>query len=171
MRAGIGLLSLLIGVAFIFYLSFGYGKNGGYEGQVLQSGKVANQQAQQMSGRDENNMPVGDSIVLEDEMVGNELRGEKVVSVVAGGAFATAYGLQPGDEIIQAEQMDLRGSDAGMAKALVVESYSKNSPLVIRRNGQEMTLNPNTPLSQDHSGLFAKPGEVVDPNAVAVPTH
>jgi hypothetical protein len=170
MRAGIGLLSLLIGVAVIFYISFGYGKHG-YEGEVLEQGKVANQQVQQMAGKDANNVPVGDSIVLEDDMVGSELRGEKVVSVVTGGAMATAYGLQAGDDIVQAEQMDLRGSDGGMAKALVVESYSKNSPLVIRRGGQQMTLNPNTPLSQDHQGLFAKPGTVIDPNSIAIPTH
>jgi hypothetical protein len=58
-----------------------------------------------------------------------------------------------------------------MAKSMVIESYSRNTPLVIRRNGQEMTLNPNTPLSKDHQGLFAKPGTVIDPNAIAIPTH
>ena len=166
MRAGIGLLSLLIGVAILFYISFG-GPHGGEVGSTLQAGKNAREQAQQISGKDENDVPVDQSIVLDDVLAGSELRAVKVVSVVPGGPMATAYGLQAGDEIIQAEQMDLRGSDPPTARALVVESYSKNSPLVIRRNGQEITLTPDTALTHFHPGMFAKPGAVANPNSSA----
>ena len=176
MRFGFGLISLLLAAGIIFYLSFGYGKHGGYEGEVLHQGKELGAQAQQLTGKDENNMSAQDSIVLEDVMSGSELRGEKVVSLVPGGPMITAYGLQPGDQVIQAEQMDLRGSDGSLAKTLVVESFSKNQPLVVMRNGQELTLNPvNTPLTQHHLDDFGKiganPTNLAIPQAQSIPTH
>jgi hypothetical protein len=176
MRFGFGLISLLLAAGIIFYLSFGYGKHGGYEGEALYQGKVLGSQAQQLNGKDENNISAQDSIVLEDVMAGSELRGEKVVSLIPGGPMATAYGLEPGDQVIQAEQMDLRGSDGSLAKTLVVESYSKNQPLVVLRNGQELTLNPvNTPLTENHLNDFSKIGanqtNLIIPQGQSIPTH
>jgi hypothetical protein len=174
MRFGIGLISILLAAAIIFYVSFGYGKHGGYEGEVLHQGRDLREQAAQLAGKDENNMTAQDSIVLDDVMSGSELRGEKVVSLVPGGPMITAYGLQPGDQIIQAEQMDLRGSDAGLARSLIVESYSKNQPLVVMRNGQEMTLNPvNSALTEHHLDMFqhTNSGVVPLPQGQSIPTH
>jgi hypothetical protein len=150
MRAGIGLLTILIAVAVIFYLSFG-GKNGGYEGQVLNQGRTAESQASQFSG---NNHPE-DSIVMDEEMSGNELRGLKVTTLTPAGIMESAYGLKVGDIIIQANQLDLRGSDAGLAKSLVIEGYDRNQPLIVRRDDKELTLAPtNTALSKTRPDLF-----------------
>jgi hypothetical protein len=182
MRAGIGLLSLLIAIAIIFYISFGMGGRG-YEGQVLDAGKTARDQANQLGGKDENGMKAEDSIVMDEIMNGSELRRLKVTSLVAGGPMQKAYGLMPGDEIIQADQLELRGQDPGMAKSLVFSGYGQNMPLVIDRNGQQMTLNPDTAITKAHPGDFAKPGSILNPNSIpnsssiptvpsqAVPTH
>ncbi len=114
MRAGIGLLGLLIGAAVIFWISFGpMGGNAkhGYEGTVLNEGKKAREQANQISGHDENGVPVSESIKLDEVDVDGHLRRLKVVSVVAGGPFATAYGLQAGDEITEVDGLDVRDND------------------------------------------------------------
>ncbi len=157
MRAGIGLLALLIAAGIIFYLSFG-GKNGGYEGQVLNQGRTAGEEAAQFSGQEHPE----DSITLADDMVGNELRGLKVTGVTPGGIMDKTYGILIGDIIIQANQMDVRGSDSAMAKAMVAEGFSRNQDLVVKRDQQELTLRPkDTALSKARPDLFPK----------SVPTH
>jgi hypothetical protein len=155
MRAGIGLLSLLIAAALIFYISFG-GKNGGYEGQVLKQGAVARDEASQLNGKDQNNVRVDESITFDDVMTGNELRGLKVTSVMTGGPMDSAYGLKVGDEITEANQLDLRGSDSGTAKAMVYEGYSRNQHLVVMRDGHEITIAPkNTAFTKARPDLFS----------------
>lgn len=177
MRAGIGLLTLLIGAAIIFYVAFG-GKDGGVVGTDLKAGKIAQDQVNQMGGKDENGMKAEDSIVMNEIMSGSELRRLSVVSLVPGGPMESAYGLMAGDEIVQANQLELRGMDPGLAKSWVITGYASNQPLMILRNGQPMTLNPNTAITKYHPKDFAKPGTVVDPNSVpkiptgqAVPSH
>ncbi len=157
MRAGIALLSILIAVGVIMYISFG-GKNGGYEGQVLNQGRAARRETNQLAGHDHPEQ----SIVLDDDMVGNELRGLKVTGVTAGGVMESVYGVKVGDEIIEANQLQLRGSDSGTAKAMVIEGYGRNQDLIVRRSDQDMTLKPkNTPLSKLNPSLLPK----------SIPTH
>ena len=175
MRAGLGLLSLLIVAAIIFYVAFG-GKSGGVVGTDLKAGKEARDQVNQLGGKDENGMKADDSIVMEEIMSGSELRRLKVVSVVPGGPMEAAYHLMPNDEIIQANQLELRGMDPSLAKTWVITGYSSNQPLIISRNGQEMTLTPDTAITKMHPNEFGKPGTTVNPNSVltppqAVPSH
>jgi len=179
MRAGIGLLSILIVAAIIFYVAFG-SVNGkpGYVPTVLNAGKQGRDQANQLGGKDENGMKAEDSIVMEEIMSGSELRRLKVVSVVAGGPMQAAYGLQPNDEIIQANQLELRGMDPALAKSWVITGYAQNQPLIIERNGQSMTLTPDTAITRAHPREFGKPGVTVDPNSAPalpkgqpIPTH
>jgi membrane-associated protease RseP (regulator of RpoE activity) len=158
MRAGIGLLSLLLAVAIILMVMFS-GPHGGYVPTVINTGQTARQQANQISGRDENGMPVKDSIVLEEDSSGGQLRGMVVKSVVSTGPMATAYGLKAGDEIVQVWGLRVRDqNDPGMVKAQIYESYGRNQPLVIQRDGQELTLTPNSPLTKAFPGQFGAPG-------------
>ncbi len=169
MRAGIGLLALLIGACVIFWISFGpMGGNAkhGYEGEVLTQGKNAQQQANQVSGHDENGVPVSESIKLEEVDVDGHLRRLKVNSVVAGGPFDTAYKLRAGDEITEIGDMNVRDNDNGdLAKALVYEAYGRNQPLSVQRDGRTVKMTPDSPLTQFHPEMFGKPG------ATAVPSH
>ncbi len=165
MRAGIGLLSILIAAAIIFYVSFG-GDKGGETGATLREGKKAQEQANQLSGRDANGVPAGESIKLDAVNVDGHLKRLKVVSVVAGGPFDAAYGLKAGDEISEIGGLDVgMNDDAGLAEAQVVEAYGRNQPLTIRRVEQKITLTPKSPLSDFHPENFGKPG------AVAIPSH
>jgi len=166
MRAGIGLLSILIVAAIIFYVSFG-GKQGGLVGTEMKAGKDAREQSSQISGRTEDGIPIDQTIVLDEIDVGGEFRRVKVVSIVPKTPMDTAYGLMANDEITHVGGWGVRdNNDYGLAKAKVVEAYGRNETLTILRNGQEMTLTPDTVLTKMHPNLFGKPGITVDPNAV-----
>ncbi len=166
MRAGLGLLSILIAAAIIFYVSFG-GPGGGVEGNALHKGKDMREQANQLTGHDENGVPAGESIKLDAVDDGDgHLRRLKVVSVVAGGPFDTAYKLKAGDEITEVAGLNVRdNNDAGLAEAQVVESYQRNQPLTVMRGDQKLTLTPDSPLTHFNPGEFGKP------TTPAIPTH
>src|SRR5436309_6462897 len=139
MRAGIGILSLLVAVAIIRFVSFS-GPGGGYVTTVVSKGQNAQSQAEQLSGRDENGMSAEQSIMLEERDAGGRLHGLVVKAIMPMGPMALTYGLVPGDEIVEVGQMRVRDYDIELMKALTYEAYSKNQPLVIVRNGQELKL-------------------------------
>jgi hypothetical protein len=166
MRAGIGLLSLLIGVAIIFYLSYG-GKNGGYDGAAMKAGKEAREQASQISGRTEDNVPIADTIKLDEVDDSNgQFKRLKVLSITPGTPMDTAYGLKVNDEITRVGDMGVNdNNDAGLAKALVIEAFQRNEPLVVLRNNVETKLTPDSALTHFHPNIFGTPGTTVTPGA------
>ncbi len=169
MRAGIGLLSLLIAAAIIFYISFG-GKNGGYEGTVMKQGAKAHDEAGQIAGKTEDNVPIADTIKLEEHDVGGQFRSVTVVSIIPQTPMDTAYGLKAGDEILRVGDWGVSdNNDFGLAEAKVDQAYQENSPLLVLRNGQQLTLTPNTPMTQMNPKLFGKPGTTIVPGGVAAP--
>ena len=169
MKAGFGLLSLLIVAAIIFWVSFGpMGKNApnGVEGQALQKGQEAREAVNAVGGKDESGVPVDESIVTDEIDVDGQFRRIKVVSVVPGGAFATAYGLQANDEITENNGMKVSdNNDYGLAKAQLVDAYSHAWPLTVVRAGQTIKLTPVTGMTKLHPEDFGKPG------SQAVPSH
>ena len=170
--AGFGLLGLLIVAGIIFWISYGpMGKNApnGYVGQVQKSGQEARDEANQISGHDDNGVPVSESIKTDEVDVGGQFRRIKVVSVVPGGPFDTAFKLQPNDEISEIAGLPVNmNNDYGLAQAQLYESVARNQPLTVLRNGQKMTVTPDTALSKYHPDLFGKPGTT---GGVAVPSH
>ena len=168
MRAGFGLLSILVVATIIFWVSFGPTGNGthGYVNQVLKSGKEGRDQASQISGHDADGVPVSESIKTEELDVGGHFRRIKVVSLVPGGAFETAFKLRPGDEVSEIGGLPVdMNNDYGLAQAQLYESIARNQPLTVVRGGQKVTLTPDAALTQMHPNLFGAPG------ATAVPTH
>jgi hypothetical protein len=158
MRAGIGILSVLITVAIILFVSFS-GPGGGYVTTVVSKGQNAQSQAQQLSGRDDNGMTAEQSIMLEENAAGGRLHGLVVKAIMPMGPMATTYGLVKGDEITEVGPMRVRDENNGdLMKSLTYEAYQRNWPLVIIRNGQELKLSPNSPLTSAHPNLFAAPG-------------
>jgi hypothetical protein len=160
MRVGIGILSILIVVAIILMVSFS-GPGGGYVPTVIKAGNVANSQASQMAGKDENDVKAQDSIALVEDMPGNRLHGLIVKNILPGGPMETAYGLKIGDEITGTAELSFKGdTDSELDKTLVYSAYQENKPLVILRNGEELKLNPSGALTSAHPGMFAAPGAV-----------
>jgi hypothetical protein len=161
MRVGLGILSILICIAIILFVAFS-GPGGGYVPTVLKAGASGQSQASQISGRDDNGMTAQASIVLDEKSSGGRLQSLTVRTVVPTGPMATVYGLMPGDEITEVGQMKVRdgNNDGELMKALVYEAYQRNQSLVVIRGGQELQLNPNSPLTAAHPNLFNAPGAV-----------
>ena len=171
MRAGIGLVSILMVVGIILMVAFS-GPHGGYVPTVINAGNSGQQQAGQISGHDENGTPVSDTIALtEQDSSDGQLRGLTVKNVLPTSPMVTSYGLMIGDEITEIGGLALRDnfSDPELAKDEVYEAYSQNKSLTILRAGQQLTINPNTALSTAHPGYFPKPGTTVTGDAPPTP--
>jgi type II secretory pathway component PulC len=145
MKGAFGLVSLLVVVGLMFYM---FTKN---TGTVMDKSKDARKDAAQFAGQDEDGVKARDSITLEAVHTGGgKFHGMSVKTLMPGGPMEKYYGLRVGDEIIQANQLDLKDYE-DMAKALVEESYSRKTPIVVMREGQRVTLpiegKPATPQS------------------------
>lgn len=167
--AGFGLLGLLVVAAIIFWISFGPlggGAKNGYVGTVLTKGKEGRDQASQISGHDETGVPVSESIKVDEVDVDGHFRRIKVLSVVPGGPFDTAYKLKVGDEVSEIGGLGVdMNDDFKLAEARLYESIQRVEPLTVVRQGQKLTLTPDTALTQLNPGLFGKAG------SSAVPSH
>lgn len=142
MRAIFGLVSLLVVVAIMAYL-FSI-----YDIPVAKQGKIAQQQAQQLSGHDQDGTPAGQTITLDADYRNNKLSDLVVKSVVPGGAMDRFYGFQAGDKILTIGNYDVdTNDDFELAKAnLVQEGFEKGMPVTVIRNGQKLQLpQPNRP--------------------------
>jgi hypothetical protein len=150
MRAGFGLLSLLIVAALCMYLTFGTKAHPGYDATVLEKGRVAAREASQLSGRTEDQVPIANTFKLEEVDSGGQFRRVKVVSVDPGTPMATIYGLKPGDEITKVGDLGVAdNNDFGLAEANIQEAYQRNEAMTILRDGEQMTLIPaNSPISK-----------------------
>lgn len=145
MRAIFGLVSLLVVVAIMAYL-FSI-----YDIPVAKQGKIAQQQARQLSGHDEDGTAADQTIKLDADLRNNKLADLIVTSVVPGGAMDRFYGFQAGDKIITIGDMDIStisNDDFEMAKAqLLQEGFEKGKPVTVIRSDQKLQLPlPNRPV-------------------------
>jgi S1-C subfamily serine protease len=141
--AGLGLIALLLGVGLMFYLMYGGAGPGGtsYMQQVGNARKDANQQVNQMSGRDEQGNRASNATQLSVETSGGKTRGIKVDSIGPESAIAKAYGLKAGDVITGFGPLGVDDiTDADGAAAQLDDAFARKMALSIRRDGKEMTL-------------------------------
>jgi hypothetical protein len=118
----------------------------------LETGKKAQDQAQQISGRGEDGRAMTDSFKTAPENKNGRLEALDVTAVTPGGAAEQYYGLKKGDRIIeittQAGLEKMNGasilSDPEMAKISVQSAFQASWPIVVMRNGRQITL-PATP--------------------------
>jgi hypothetical protein len=178
MRAGFGLLSILIVAALCMYLTFGTKAHPGYDATVMEKGKVARQEADQISGKTADDVPIKTTFKLEEVDSGGQFKRVKVSSVDPGTPMATVYGLKAGDEITRVGDLGVTdNNDFGMAEANIQEAYQRNETLTIVRNGEQMTLTPtNSPLSKMGFNSITKSvapaiPQVVTPPGQAVPSN
>lgn len=141
MRGIIGgglLLALLIGIAIWAYAW------GTHTATVAKKGQETKQQAEQISGRGPDGQSAENSVKLDPKKRGDKLDALVVTDVTPGGAMDQYFHLQKGDEIIQIGQFTVRDYPTGedMAEAGVFEAAQRQQPLVVRRNGQTVTLTP-----------------------------
>ncbi len=171
MRAGIGLVSILVVVAIILIVAFS-GPGGGYVPTVINAGNTGKQQAAQISGRDDSGTPVSDTIALvEQDSADGHLRGLTVKTILPTSPMVTSYGLMAGDVITEIGGLSIRDQDPELEKDLVYEAYGHNQSLTILRNGQQLTINPDTALTTAHPNYFPKPGTTVTGDAPPQPTQ
>jgi C-terminal processing protease CtpA/Prc len=168
---GVGLLALLLGVALIFYLMFASGGKGSV-GQALQVQKETQSFGNEISGKDAEGKLVTQSIVFDAGA-----KGIVVQSVTAGGAFATKYGLQAGDVILEIGPLVAKdqAADNHTADAYLRDAYARSEPLVVQRAGQRVTLpivqtgvNPGTLQRTTPRGQLE---DILKRKAEDVPTH
>jgi hypothetical protein len=150
MRAGVGLLSLLIVAAICMYLTFGTKSHPGYDATVMEQGKKAREEANQVSGRTADSVPIMNTFQMEEVDSGGQFKRVKVVSIDPGTPMETVYGLKAGDEITRVGDMGVAdNNDYGLAVATIQEAYQRNEPLTVLRNGEHMTLTPtSSPISK-----------------------
>ncbi len=143
MRGMFGLVSLLIGALIVAYLW------AQHTSVVVKSAGPVRDQAQQLSGHSVDGTSAADSIKTEPvNDPGGRLKALRVVDVTPGGGMETFYGLQKGDRItmLGALPVDMN-NDYGLSTAMLLDSYEKMQPLVVIRNGQEVTLPITAPSS------------------------
>lgn len=170
MRAIFGLVSLLVTVGIIMWLFSMFSI------PAAREGKKAQDEVRQMSGRGEDGQAAIHSFKVEPQLRGNQLQALEVTDVTPGGALAS-YGLQKGDQIIQVNGTkvgDLSNNDAELAKAQIHDAFRASQPLVVLRNGRQITLpqgdgvSPPAPGAQN-TGSPA-PLDSIN-NSIKIPTH
>jgi len=137
MRAGIGLIGLLLAVGLVFYLMFGGPGNPGSVRTDLEAKKQADTFVNQISGKDAKGELATDSISIE---AGS--RGILVKTVEPGGAFAQHFGIQPNDVILDIGPLDAKtqATDDETAKAFLHRAYAQGWQLVVQRGAERVTL-------------------------------
>lgn len=159
-----GLIGLLIVVFVIMYLQAENAQT------VLTAAKPMQQTAQRLAGEDSNGMKVADSITLDPVASGSRTDALLVKAIVPQGPMAMYFGLQAGDQIIEVGPQRVRDiGDDELAKDLVLESRARAWPLVIIRNGTEMTLPAGKPASPT-PGL-SSPGQSATPGNAPAPDN
>ncbi len=146
MRGAFGLVSLLVAVGIMLYL---FAK---YDIPIAREGQKTTEQVQQISGRGPDGVPVSQSIVLEPQERSGKLVSVVVTSLTPGGPMEKYYGLRPNDQITQVNGIGLdilAGTDVQQAKNFVAEAYQRSQPLLVVRDGQQITLPQpaGTPMS------------------------
>lgn len=163
MRAGIGLVALLLGVGLMVYI---FAQS---EIPKIKAGEAAKKEVRQYAGYGQDSAPATESFTATAEMRGGgRIKSLTVTTVTPGGAMDTFYNLQPGDEIIEIAGMtlDALSNDEETARILVAsEGYQKKQPLTVIRAGQKMTL----PVSATPPGPAAAPQAATSTPAPVTP--
>lgn len=134
MKGAFGLVSLLVVVGLMFYM---FTKN---TGTVVKKSENARRDAAQFAGQDTDGVKAKDSIELDPvHTPGGKFRAMRVKTLMPGGPMAKYYGLRVGDEIVQANQLDLKDYE-DLATPMVLESYSRKTPIIVMRDDQRVTL-------------------------------
>ena len=142
MRLLFGLVSLMICLVIVAYVWSTFTE------KTDEVTTPVRNQAEQLSGRSADGVPVADSIQTEEATdQRGYFKGLKVTEVTPGGGMQTMYGLQRDDVIVSVESLTVNElTSAASMKSFLVEAYQKSGPLIVIRNGQRITL-PEKPAT------------------------
>jgi S1-C subfamily serine protease len=153
------------------YLTFGTKSHPGYDATVMEQGNKAREEANQVSGRTADSVPIANTIHTEEVDSGGQFKRVKVDSIDAGTPMETVYGLKAGDEITRIGDMGVAdNNDYGLAVAELDEAYQRNETLTILRNGEQMVLTPSSSPISKLLGVTKPPAPAI-PQAVAPATQ
>ena len=132
---GLGLVALLVVVAILLLLYVRIAI------PIAKTGQTIKPQVQQLAGTDENGTRVSSTYELK-AVFG---RGLKVIDMAPNSAMRRYYGLEKGDLIVVVNArggvpMTIKETDADTLKEFVAAAYQEKQPLVIERNGKQITL-------------------------------
>jgi len=147
MRAGLGLVGLLICIGVIVWIM---GKSTlPHTQEVLKQKEKAEQTLRPIAGLSrDGSMKFSDSLELQTESSGGKISSVDVTKVVPGGPADTDYGLKEGDAIIQIGELPVKDnvqSESDAMGQIVQFGYERSAPLTILRDGNKMTLSPRAP--------------------------
>jgi hypothetical protein len=141
MRMAFGLVSLLVGVGLMFLFFYQI------EVPQIEVGHDAQQQVQQLAGRDENGVPVEQTYTLQAETrPDGKLKDLLVTHLNLGTPMESYFGLKEKDQIVSAIgqggfQTDFGGSDDEEgAKLAVRDAYALKGKIIVLRGGERLTL-------------------------------
>jgi C-terminal processing protease CtpA/Prc len=172
MRAAVGLVGILICLGVVVWM---LGTKGGildHEKTVIDTGNRATEQVNQIAGRDSTTgEPANQSATLEMQQTNGRTDSILVTSLTADGAYAKFWGLKRNDLITEIGPIPVKGeamNDKDASNSLL-DAYQHRYQLVIMRDGQKMTLQP-----QDSTAKPAKSGDPLSNQLDAIqkiPTH
>jgi hypothetical protein len=161
MRAGLGLVGLLICIGVIVWIM--YAVEIPYNQSAISAGQKATAQANQFAGNStDGTMRFDDSVSLDLQSSGGRTNSILVTKVVPLGPAATFYGLMKGDSIIEIGPLSVRDSVQSNedAKAFVMDAYQRQYSLVVIRNDQKITLPlPTRPAASPAPAAAKKSGD------------
>jgi hypothetical protein len=147
MRAGIGMLSVLIVVAIMFWFYFGPGGPGGASNMqtILNAKEQAERQANQFSGRDARGKQVSLTFTFRLVPGAQRIKGAEVTAIDADSVLATKYGLQVGDVIIEVGYIPPEQLQTGADYRIFIDdAFARSHPIKVRRAGQVIELTPGS---------------------------
>ena len=172
MRAIFGLVSVLV-VAFIVIYLFA-----SQTSKISKPAASAKEQAAQMAGTDpDTGGRASESAEIDLVTAGGKPDSVLVTKVTPGGAYEKYFGLKQDDTILQIGPLPVKGhpavSNAEDAGNFLLEAYQKKQPLVVVRDGKQITLpqagqakqqpsdqnkGSSDPLQQQIEGIGARRG-------------
>ena len=162
MRMAFGLIGLLVTIGVIVMIMNTVLKK---EQTVISAGNKAREDVGQIGGYSQDMTPAQNSVTFEPQSTGGRFDSLRVTNVVPGGAMDTFYGLQVNDVIVEVNGMRIRelsNGDPELAETLVVDAYRTSQPIVVMRNGQQLTL-PQTGAAQAPAAPGAAPAQPQSP--------
>lgn len=157
MRAGIGFIALLLGIALILFLLGGRlgGDGRSYLQTVMDARKQAHTDIYSFQGQDASGTPLHQTLTLEPEPERGPMRGLIVASIDPAGIAATHFGLRTGDVITQIGPHPVGDTIVGSVEdgqMFLDEAMARGQSLTVRRDGQTLTLPRDAGVIGDGQG-------------------
>jgi C-terminal processing protease CtpA/Prc len=152
MKAAFGLVSLLVVCAIVAYLWSNSAK------QTIDASKPMREQAEKLSGRDSEGRPLQETMKLTPFAPNGKLQYIFVDKIDPDNPMAKEYGLKVDDSIVEVGPQSIRdpGMDGGMMKALILEARTRQWEIVVLRNGEKVTLKPDSGKATSGGGPSAR---------------